>query len=164
MQSSSWTIGTQTAGPSSRATWGQPRALKEFLAENPQFQKTDIGPYNFFGRLAGHVFILKRVGMAMVAAIMLLAGSAVSPLQVQMADDEEKREDRHTQPARGLFPAMTQGGHPLQGRSQSVEMASSIWIALVIVSYRVCETRRIARPGLGGSDDTFWGSYSQPLL
>jgi O-methyltransferase len=41
--------------------FGQPRALKEFLAENPHFQTTDVGPYSVFGQLAGHVFILKRV-------------------------------------------------------------------------------------------------------
>jgi O-methyltransferase len=87
---------------------GQPRALKEFLAENPQFQKTDIGPYTFFDRLAGHVFILKRACMAMVAAMMLLAGSGVSPLEVQMANDEvEKEEHRHTKLARGLVPAVS---------------------------------------------------------
>jgi predicted O-methyltransferase YrrM len=40
---------------------GQPRALKEFLAENPHFQETDVGPYSYFGRLAGRVFTLKRL-------------------------------------------------------------------------------------------------------
>jgi hypothetical protein len=85
---------------------GQPRELKEFLAENPQFQKTDIGPYTFFGRLAGHVFILKRACMAMVAAIMLLAGSSVSPLEVPMANDEVEKEE-HRRMARGLVPAVT---------------------------------------------------------
>jgi O-methyltransferase len=44
---------------------GQPRALKEFLAENPHFQTTDVGPYSVFGRLAGHVFALKRAAMAL---------------------------------------------------------------------------------------------------
>jgi O-methyltransferase len=40
---------------------GQPRALKEFLAENPHFQTTDLGRYSFFGRPAGNVFTLKRL-------------------------------------------------------------------------------------------------------
>jgi O-methyltransferase len=39
---------------------GQPRALKEFLAERSEFRKVDLGPYSYFGRLAGHVFTLKR--------------------------------------------------------------------------------------------------------
>jgi O-methyltransferase len=44
---------------------GQPRALNEFLAENPHFQTNDAGSYSVFGRLAGHVFTLKRAVMAL---------------------------------------------------------------------------------------------------
>jgi O-methyltransferase len=63
-------------------TMGQPRALKEFLAENPHLQATDVGPYSFFGRLAGHVFTLKRVGMAVIAALFL------SSFEASEANDE----------------------------------------------------------------------------
>jgi O-methyltransferase len=66
---------------------GQPRALKEFLAANPQFQSADVGAYSVFGRLAGHVFTLKRVGMAVIAALFLSSFEAPTP-----ATDEEDEE------------------------------------------------------------------------
>jgi O-methyltransferase len=67
---------------------GQPRALKEFLAANPQFQTTDFGPYSIFGRLAGHVFTLKRVGMAAIVALFL------SPFEIPNADEEKEERLR----------------------------------------------------------------------
>ena len=56
---------------SGESNMGQPRALTEFLTENPQFQTTDVGPYSYFDRLAGHVFTLKRVYMVVVAALIV---------------------------------------------------------------------------------------------
>ena len=67
---------------------GQPRALKEFLAENPHFQTTDLGPYSVFGRLAGHVFILKRIGLAVTAALILWS------FQVQTSEASEEIDER----------------------------------------------------------------------
>jgi hypothetical protein len=40
---------------------GQPRALREFIAEHSEFHKINIGPYSYFDRLAGHVFILRTI-------------------------------------------------------------------------------------------------------
>jgi O-methyltransferase len=67
---------------------GQPRALKEFLTENPHFQTADVGPYSFFGRLAGHVFILKRIGIPVIAALTL------SSFEVQMPTKNDEPEER----------------------------------------------------------------------
>jgi O-methyltransferase len=65
---------------------GQPRALQEFLTANPQFRTTDVGPYSVFGRLAGNVFTLKRVGMAVIAALFLSSFEA----QTRAADEENE--------------------------------------------------------------------------
>jgi hypothetical protein len=67
---------------------GQPRALNEFLAENPHFQTTDVGSYSVFGRLAGHIFSFKRVCMTVLAALML------SSFAVQPSKDYEETEER----------------------------------------------------------------------
>jgi O-methyltransferase len=67
---------------------GQPRALKEFLTENPHFQTADVGPYSFFGRLAGHVFTLKRIGIPVIAALTL------SSFEVQMPTKNDEPEER----------------------------------------------------------------------
>jgi O-methyltransferase len=68
---------------------GQPRALKEFLTENPHLQTSDVGPYSIFGRLAGHVFTLKRMGIALIAAFSL------SSFEVQMPNEDQETEKRH---------------------------------------------------------------------
>ena len=76
---------------------GQPRALKEFLAENPHFQTTDVGAYSDFGRLAGHVFTLKRVCMALIAAFSL------SSFEVQTPNKNEETEERFRAPLTARF-------------------------------------------------------------
>lgn len=87
------------AGAFVERTMGQPRALQEFLAENPHLRTTDVGPYSVFGRLAGHVFTLKRVGMAVIAALFLSSLAAQTP-----EANDEIGDRRYTRLAARLAP------------------------------------------------------------